>query len=227
MKVVAQFWPPDALRRLNAWRSEHQDLIDRVPADAVQIDVGRAVPSGSFARVQVAEPYAASFRCDIESWEEWAAGAVRTELQLAPSLTVADHLRETVAEAFSDAGIEFDSVPLPGDPTAEDTARLGGVERISPPSLQVTLSVDDDWLQIHVIELARERLAPALGRVRGELPELPISVTTRTRSGTCRFAFQPSASPDQIAEGLESVRGADAASGALGWDEKLGRWIRL
>ena len=66
MKVVAEFWPPNALDRLSAWKAEHSDLVAELPAEAVLFDIGRAAPSGTYACVCVDEEYADSFRHELE-----------------------------------------------------------------------------------------------------------------------------------------------------------------
>jgi hypothetical protein len=60
-ETVAEFWPPNALQRFNAWEAEHSDLVGALPDDAVRVDVGRAV-AGSFARVRIATEHAPRFR---------------------------------------------------------------------------------------------------------------------------------------------------------------------
>jgi hypothetical protein len=60
--VVAEFHPPDALLRFEAWKAAHEEELASVPTDEVQIQTGRATPSGTFVRVLVAEPHAAAFR---------------------------------------------------------------------------------------------------------------------------------------------------------------------
>lgn len=40
-ETVAEFWPPNALRRFNAWEAEHREVIAALPAEAVRVDVGR------------------------------------------------------------------------------------------------------------------------------------------------------------------------------------------
>ena len=62
MKAVADFRPPEALVGLREWEQEHAEVIAALPEDAVQIDIGRAVPGGTFARVHVADEYADRFR---------------------------------------------------------------------------------------------------------------------------------------------------------------------
>jgi hypothetical protein len=60
--IVAEFHPPDALLRFEAWKAGHKEALASVPADAVQIQTGRATPSGTFVRVLIAEPHADAFR---------------------------------------------------------------------------------------------------------------------------------------------------------------------
>jgi hypothetical protein len=58
--TVAEFGPPDAVRRLEEWRRRHDDALSVIAADEVVFDVGRAVEGGDFARVRVAEHHAAA-----------------------------------------------------------------------------------------------------------------------------------------------------------------------
>jgi hypothetical protein len=116
---------------------------------------------------------------------------------------------------------------MPGDPTEDDAARRGGVDRIAAPSLVAVVSVDTPTDHVEVVESAGEQLAAALGRIRREVPELPISIRSRTPTGQCRFAFRPSASADSVAEALDHVRDADLGSGVVGWHEDLVEWVRL
>jgi hypothetical protein len=153
--------------------------------------------------------------------------APRFELQLAPTLTVLPEVRETVSRAFDDAGVAFDWLPMPGDFTAEDAARRGGIERIAQPSLHIVLSSETDADPSHLVESVHNELASALVRVRSGAADLPISVRSHTSSGRCWFAFGPSASPQDIADGLTHVREAETSSGVAGWDEQARRWVRL
>ena len=58
--TVAEFGPPEAVRRLEEWRRRHEDVLAVIPADEVVFDVGRAVEGGDLARVRVAEHHAAA-----------------------------------------------------------------------------------------------------------------------------------------------------------------------
>jgi hypothetical protein len=58
--TVAEFRPPDAVRRLEEWRRRNADALAVIPADEVVVDVGRAVEGGDIARVRVAEHHAAA-----------------------------------------------------------------------------------------------------------------------------------------------------------------------
>jgi hypothetical protein len=60
-ETVAEFWPPNALPRFNAWKDEHRELITLLPDEAVRFDIGRAT-GGSFARVRIATEHAPRFR---------------------------------------------------------------------------------------------------------------------------------------------------------------------
>jgi hypothetical protein len=153
--------------------------------------------------------------------------APRFELQLAPALTVRSSMREIVSRAFQDAGIAFDWLPMPGDFTAEDAAHWGGIERIAQPYLTVVISSEADTDHSHLVESVREELTSALVRIRSGAPDLPISVRSHTPRGRCSFGFRRSASPANIAEGLERVREAATSSGVVGWDERTRRWVRL
>ena len=46
--AAAEFLPPEALARLDAWRQEHHDVLDRIPDDEITFDIGRA-QGGTFA----------------------------------------------------------------------------------------------------------------------------------------------------------------------------------
>jgi hypothetical protein len=60
-ETVAEFCPPNALPRFNAWEAEHRELITSLPAETVRFDIGRAT-GGSFARVRIATEHAPRFR---------------------------------------------------------------------------------------------------------------------------------------------------------------------
>jgi len=60
MRVVAMFDPPLAMQQLREWRDQNQELLARIPEEAIRIDVGRTV-DGDFARVKIEEAYAAGF----------------------------------------------------------------------------------------------------------------------------------------------------------------------
>jgi hypothetical protein len=62
VKAVADFRPPNALDRPREWEEEHAAVIAGIPEEDVQVEVGRAAPSGTFARVSVADEYADRFR---------------------------------------------------------------------------------------------------------------------------------------------------------------------
>jgi hypothetical protein len=152
----------------------------------------------------------------------------RFELQLAPTLTVPPEVRETVSRAFEDAGVVFDWLPMPGDFTGRRRCGgQGGIERIAQPSLDVVLSCETDTDPARLVESVHNELASALVRVRSDAPDLPISVRSHTPSGRCWFAFRPSASPEDIADGLTRVREAETSSGVAGWDERARTWVRL
>ena len=59
--TVADFRPPSALTELREWRKHHADTLDRLPDEAVRIDIGRAANGGDFARVMVADQFASQF----------------------------------------------------------------------------------------------------------------------------------------------------------------------
>jgi hypothetical protein len=153
--------------------------------------------------------------------------APKLALQLAPTLTVSLEVRRVVEQAFSDAGAAFEWLPTPGDPTLDDAARWGGIERIAQPSLDVIVSASSDMDHVELVASARKQLAIALGRIRRAVPELPISIRARTPRGECRFPFRPSAFPESIAEALDRIQDADVASGVVGWDEELAQWVRI
>jgi hypothetical protein len=58
--TVAEFSPPDAVRKLQEWRRRNADALAAIPADEVVFDVGRSVDGGDFARVRVAADRAAA-----------------------------------------------------------------------------------------------------------------------------------------------------------------------
>jgi hypothetical protein len=49
--ITATFDPPDAQARYQRWRDANRELLEELPPEAVRIDTGRAVPSGTFIRV--------------------------------------------------------------------------------------------------------------------------------------------------------------------------------
>ena len=61
MQVVARFDPPDAVERHAEWEREHADALAELPAADVVTDIGRAVDSGTFVTVRVADQWADRF----------------------------------------------------------------------------------------------------------------------------------------------------------------------
>jgi hypothetical protein len=149
------------------------------------------------------------------------------ELQLAPSATLSPEVRDSVQRAFDEASVAFDWSPAPGDISADDADRFGGIQRIASPSLHVVLRTEIGSDAMAAVEVVQSDLASALSLVRRGLPQLPIRIGVLTPSGTFWFAFQRSASPEDIADGLEHVRQADRSQRVLGWDEQVRRWVAL
>jgi hypothetical protein len=156
-----------------------------------------------------------------------AEQAARFHLQLAPSLTVTPDLKRTVEEAFDDAGVAFEWLAMRGDLTLADAERLGGIERIAQPSLDVLVSAEEVSHPADLVHSVRKQLQVALGRIRQDAHQLPIGVRALTAGRSCRFTFRPSASPESIAEGLEKVSSADDQSGVVGWDDEHTGWVPL
>jgi hypothetical protein len=59
--------PEDALLRFEAWKAGHKEALASVPADAVQIQTGRAPLQAHVRARPVAEPYAAGFTSGFAS----------------------------------------------------------------------------------------------------------------------------------------------------------------
>lgn len=116
---------------------------------------------------------------------------------------------------------------MAGDPIPSDAARLGGVHRIAPPTLTVVVSTSGDIRHGALLASTADWLGPAIGRVRRDVPDLPLDVRTQTPAGRCSFAFRPSASPAAIDKALASSSDADTSSGVVGWDDETDEWVVL
>jgi hypothetical protein len=64
MKVVARFDPPDAQAAATEWRERNAVKLAALPADAVRIDIGRALGGGDFVEISVEDEYADGFVAD-------------------------------------------------------------------------------------------------------------------------------------------------------------------
>jgi hypothetical protein len=56
-KVVASFDPPGADEAFRHWRQTHTEALERVPAEALRVEYGRAPEGGLFVRVRIDEEH--------------------------------------------------------------------------------------------------------------------------------------------------------------------------
>jgi hypothetical protein len=56
-KLVASFDPPGADDAFRRWRRANAEALDRVPAEALRVEYGRAPEGGLFVRVRIDEEH--------------------------------------------------------------------------------------------------------------------------------------------------------------------------
>lgn len=144
-------------------------------------------------------------------------------VQLAPSAHVSDDMRRLVLESVSNAGLEVAGwVPLTGE------ADLAEWPRVAQPSFRLILHWSDAADAERFPSEVGVKIGNALARIRGSIPDLPLSVNAVV-DGTVRwFSFRPSDSPEAIRRGasaLGAVLGSQSSS--LGWDDDTRQWVTL
>jgi hypothetical protein len=154
-----------------------------------------------------------------------SAESVWIHVELAPTATVTTQQRLTVERAFDEAGLSFEWRTMRGDPTTEDSARMG--VSIAQPTLDVVLSTLDAIRSADLVRALLPELAAALTGIRRNAPGLPIGFQALTGSASTRFAFRPTATPESIVEALDRIETVDASTEVAGWDEHTSQWRRL